>query len=309
MTQAPKYARLTVSLINDFIRFKHAMKRSFLTQSLICLLALSCSVRELDTMDGIADGKVYFATLESYAQPDTKVYVDEDIKIRWDADDRISLFEQSTMNRQYRYTGETGSVDGNFVLVTDPFGTGGDLDYLCAVYPYLISTKIKNNDLLYLTLPEKQTYRKESFGPGANTMVSVTKDNPLKFKNVGGYLVLKFYGEGIAVSSIRLEGKNGEKLSGDATMKPEIGVLPKISMAESAGTSITLTCDEPIKLGAGKENATIFWMVVPPTSFSKGFKLTVTDPDGKVFVKETEKELSIVRNTVLRIAPVELKLN
>ena len=92
-------------------------------------------------------------------------------------------------------------------------------------------------------------------------------------------------------------------------MKPEIGVLPKITMAETAGTSITLTCDEPIKLDAGKENATVFWMVVPPTSFSKGFKLTVTDPDGKVFVKETDKNLTIIRNTLVRVSPVEVKLN
>lgn len=286
------------------------MKRGFFLQALICLLAISCSVQEPDNMDRIADGgKVYFATLESYVQPDTRVYVDENIKICWDANDRISMFEQLSLNRQYRYTGETGSVDGNFVLVADPFGTGLELDYLCAVYPYLYSTKIRNDGLLYLTLPEKQTYRKESFGPGANIMVSVTKDNPLKFKNVGGYLVLKFYGEGVSVSSIRLEGKNGEKLSGEATMKPEIGVLPKITMDETAGTSITLTCDEPIKLDAGKENATVFWMVVPPTSFSKGFKLTVTDPDGKVFVKETDKNLTIIRNTLVRVSPVEVKLN
>lgn len=287
------------------------MKRGSFVKALICLLAVSCSVREPDNMEGIAiGGKVYFATLESYAQPDTKAYVDENIKIRWDADDRISLFEHLTKNLQYRFTGNTGDVDGTFQEVpSSSFSTGGDLDYLCAVYPYLTSTKIRNDDLLYLTLPEKQTYRKGSFGPGANTMVSVTEEEPLEFKNAGGYLVLKFYGNGVSVSSIRLEGKNDEKLSGQATMKPEIGVLPKITMAETAGTSITLTCDEPTELGAEKENATVFWMVVPPTTFSKGFKLTVTDPDGKVFVKETDKSLSIVRNTLVRVSPVEVKLN
>ena len=287
------------------------MKRSVLLQSLVFLLAVSCSVRELDTMDGFADGgKVYFASLESYAEPDTRVYVDENIKIRWDADDRISLFDHLTKNRQYRFTGKTGDTDGSFERVAgSSFSTGNPLDYLCAVYPHLTSTKIENDDLLYLTLPEKQTYRKDSFGPGANTMVSVTEDEPMKFKNAGGYLVLKFYGDGVSVSSIRLEGKNGEKLSGLATMKPVIGELPKITMAETAGTSITLTCDEPIALDAKKENATVFWMVVPPMTFSKGLKLTVTGPDGRVIVKETDKNLTIVRNTLFRVAPVELKLN
>ena len=279
--------------------------------SFICLLLVSCSVQELDTKDSFSyEEKVYFATLESYAGPDSRVYVDESIKIRWDADDRISLF-RTTYNQQYRFTGNSGDVAGEVkAVVTNSFVTGNPIDYLCAVYPYLESTGLENDDMLTMTLPENQTYRKGSFGPGANTMVSITKkENPLEFKNVGGYLVLNFYGDGVSVSSIKLEGNNDEKLSGEATMKPEIGAPPKITMAKTAGTSITLTCDKPVELGADKESVTVFWMVVPPTEFSKGFKLTVTDLDGRVFVKETDKDVSIVRNTVLRVAPLEIKLN
>ncbi len=286
------------------------MKSYSILLSLICLLMLSCSIQEFDTKDTFSDEDiVYFVTLESYAEPDTRVYVDENLKIRWNADDRISLF-RTTYNQQYRFTGNTGDVTGEVKAVTSSFVTGNTIDYCCAVYPYLESTGLDNDDMLTMTLPENQTYRKGSFGPGANTMVSVTKkDNKLEFKNVGGYLVLKVYGDGVSVSSIKLEGKNDEKLSGEATMKPKIGVLPKITMAQTAGTSITLTCDKPVELGADKESVTVFWMVVPPTEFSKGFKLTVTDSDGRVFVKETDKDVSIVRNTVLRVAPLEIKLN
>ena len=287
------------------------MKRVLFLQSLICLLVVSCSVHELDTKDSpILEDDVFYASLESYSDSDTRVYVDESIKILWDADDRITIFNENTLNQQYRFTGNTGANSGFFKKVpNDDFGTGNDMSFICAVYPYLEATEISNSGVLTLTLPEEQPYREGSFGPGANTMVSATEDNLLKFKNVGGYLVLKFYGEGVSVSSITLEGHNGEKLSGIATVKPAVGVIPNIAMASTAGTSITITCDEPVELGATKEDATVFWMVVPPTSFTEGFKLTVTAPDGRTYVKETSAKVSITRNGVQKISPIEVVLS
>lgn len=288
------------------------MKRGLFLQSLICLLIVSCSVQEPDTKGVVTPGDdIFYATLESYAGPDTKVYVDEKIKMHWDEGDLISMFNKTTLNQEYRFDGKTGDSAGKFEKVSDPFGTGNPFGYVCAVYPYKPSpsTKIGNDDVLTLTLPAEQVYQEGSFGPGANTMVSVTEGNPLMFKNVGGYLVLKFYGKGISISSIKLEGNNGEKLSGKATMTPVIGEVPKITLSDDKATSITLTCDKPVELDESKENSTMFWMVVPPTSFSKGFKLTVTGSDGKEFIKNTDKNLSIVRNTLLRIAPIEVKFN
>ena len=286
------------------------MKKVLFLQSLACLLLVSCSINELDTNDRIQLGDdIFYASLESYSDPDTRVYVDENIKILWDADDRITIFNKYTYNQEYRFAGATGDNAGAFKKVpNDDFVTGNDMDFICSVYPYIESTSISNKGVLSLNLPAEQAYREGSFGPGANTMVSATEDNQLKFKNVGGYLVLKFYGEGVSVSSIKLEGNNGEKLSGAATVKPAVGVIPNITMASTAGSSITITCDEPIELGATKEEATQFWMVVPPTKFTQGFKLTVTDPNGNEFVKETSANLSIARNGVLRISPIEVVL-
>lgn len=288
------------------------MKKLFFLQTLICLLAMSCTVQEPDTKGIVSPkNKVFFASLESYNDPDTKVYVDKKIKLHWDADDRITVFNKTTLNQEYRFTGETGDRSGDFELVEDPFGTGNDVEYICAVYPYQYSTKIGNDDVMILTLPAEQVYLEDSFGAGANTMISCTKSDPLEFKNACGYLVLKFFGEGISVSSIKLEGNNSELLSGKATWSPVIGELPAIKMnpnaAKSGDNAITLTCENPVALKADKEDATVFWMVVPPTDFEKGFTLTVTNPDGKTFVKKTDKNLSVARNTLLRIAPIEVK--
>ena len=283
------------------------MKKLLSLQALICLLAVSCSVQEPDTM-GIATpkDKVFYASLESYSDPDTRVYVDEKIKLHWDADDRISLFNETTLNQEYYFTGNTGDKAGTFELVDDPFGTGTEVKYILAVYPYKVTNKISNADVLSVVLPAEQTYREGSFGPGANTMISCTKDDQLTFKNVCGYLVLKFYGEG-SVSSITLEGNDGELLAGKSTWTPTIGEIPTMKMNSAADKAITLACENAVKLDAAKENSTLFWIVVPPTDFANGFTLTVTNPEGKTFVKKTDKNLSIVRNTLLRIAPIEVK--
>ena len=285
----------------------NTMKKGLFLQSLICLMATSCSVEDMGIESPSSFGNdVFFAGVESVSTPDTKVYVDENIKIIWDAEDRISIFNKKTLNQQFMFMGETGDNSGYFNYVSSPSGSGYSLGYICAVYPYMSSTKISNSGVMTLSLPAEQAYREGTFGPGANTMVSTTKDNLLSFKNVGGYLVLKFYGEGVSVSSIKLEGHNGELLAGKATLTPAVGTPPTITMASTAETSITLYCDNPVELGATKENASVFWMVVPPTAFTKGFKLTVTDPDGNVFVKETSANLSITRNGLLRISPIEV---
>ncbi len=285
------------------------MKKGLFLHSVIGLLAVSCSVQELDTPSAApSEDDVFYASLESASGPDTKVYIDEDIKILWDEGDRISIFNKTTLNQQFKFAGETGDNSGFFNRVSAPSGTGSPLGYICAVYPYQSSTSMSSSGVLSLTLPAVQPYREDTFGLGANTMVSATETNTLNFKNVGGYLALKFYGDDVTIASIKLEGNNGERLSGKATVRPSVGSDPNITMSSTAGTSITLNCENPVDVGTTKEDATIFWMVVPPTNFTKGFKLTVTDPDGNVYVKETSANLSIARNGVLRIAAIEAQL-
>ena len=282
-----------------------------LLQAVACLPLISCSVEEMDTRDiAPSTDELFYARLESRSDADTKVYVDENVKILWNEDDRITIFNKYTYNQEYRFLGETGDNAGAFKMVpNDDFVTGNNLDYVYAVYPYLETTKISNSSVMTVTLPAAQSYLENSFGPGANVMTSATEDNMLMFKNVGGYLVLKFYGANVSVSSIRLEGNGGERLSGKATVTQAVGETPTVKMASNAGTTVTLNCDAPVRLGTTPEEAVPFWFVLPPTDFTRGFTLTVTGADGGEFVKTTEKSKSIVRNRVLRISPVEVVLN
>ena len=282
------------------------MKGFALSLGIVAGLVVSCSTKEIDFRTPIQDDVVFYASFERPSGIDTRVYANEDLLLRWTGDDRVSIFEKNTRNQQYRFTGETGDNAGGFDKVAgSEFTTGNAISHIVSVYPYQESTKISKSETITITLPAEQHYAENSFGLGANTMVSVTSNNFLQYKNVCGYLVVRLYGDGVSVSSITLRGNNGEKLAGKATVTMPLDGVPTTTMAYDATSEITLTCAIPVQLGATAEESTLFWFVVPPVTFSKGFTITVSG-NGGVFEKTTAKTVTIKRNNLSKISPIEV---
>ena len=91
-----------------------------LRASVIILMALcvaSCTPKGIDVTFESASGRSFFATIENEVDTDTRVYADHNLRVLWNADDRISVFDKSTANKQYRFMGETGSKGGTFKQV------------------------------------------------------------------------------------------------------------------------------------------------------------------------------------------------
>lgn len=258
------------------------------------LFVVGCSNEENLTPN--ATPRKFTAAFEDAA---TRTYVDKNFKLLWNADDRLTIFT-STLNEQYKFEGSTGDNSGSFTKITSgDFVTGNTISTNYAVYPYSATTSLSNDEVISLTLPATQNYTENSFGLGANTMVAVTSsadDTFLPFKNLGGYLRLQLYGEGVTVKSIKLQGNNDEVLAGEATVTADYGSLPELTLAEDGTTTITLDCGEGVTLGASADKATIFWLVVPPTTFEGGFAITIADTEGKTMTKSTTNNFSIERN-------------
>ena len=285
------------------------MKRFALYIGLATALMASCSIQEEDVKTPPQDDVIFYASFEQPVEAGTRVYANEDLLLRWTADDRVSIFNKLTYNQEYRFTGQTGANAGGFKKVdNDEFVTGNTISHVVSVYPYQESTAISESEETSLTLPAVQHYAENTFGLGANTMISVSDDNVLMYKNVGGYLRISLYGEGVSVSSITLKGNNGEKLAGKATVTMPLDGTPSAMMAEDATDQITLVCDTPVVLGATAEESTRFWFVVPPVTFSKGFTITVKASSGRNFEKSTDKTIAIVRNNLSKMAPIEVVL-
>ena len=263
------------------------MKNRIFSLGIMALLLVACSVNEMDIATPTAKyAEEFFATIEDAS---TRVFVDDDLMVLWHADDRVSIFNKYTYNQQYRFTGNTGANSGSFTKVpNDDFVTGNALNSVYAIYPYKESTEISNQGVLTINLPAIQSYAENSFGVGANTMVSCSEGNELLFKNLCGYIMLKLYGDNVTVKSISIKGNNDEPLAGKATVNASIDNAPTMTFDASATKEITLTFDAPVTLGTTAETATSFWLVVPPTIFTKGITLTVKDDKNGEFKKFME---------------------
>ena len=292
--------------------------KKILTFVTIALTMFACSKQD-DAPEGMLlnkDGEktVFYATTEGSTTPGTKVFADEDLKVLWNADDRISIFNMSTQNDQYMFTGDDGDTGGQFEEVPANTKSRSDLEHVYAVYPFSADNAIDNTgSQITVNLPEEQSYLEHSFGKGANTMVAVTDDNFLGFKNVCGYLRFRFYGDNVSVKSIKLEGNNEEKIAGKAYIAPVMEGTPTVSMDETATGSITMNCSDPVTIGTSSTDYTEFIFVIPPTVFSKGFKVTVTDNNGGIFEKSSTKSLTISRNKIesmgaMKVVPQQVAL-
>ena len=181
----------------------------------ILLILAGCTDMSIEGLSTHAEEEFY-ATIEG---SDSRTYVDDQIRLRWTAEDRVTIFKKTTYNREFMFTGATGANAGGFKQksVDDDFWYGIDIPYNYAVYPHSSTTQIDETDHFFtLTMPSEQTYVENSFGLGANTMVAVSESGQLMFKNVGSYLRVRLYGDDTSVSSITLTSKGDVSISGTA---------------------------------------------------------------------------------------------
>ncbi|MBQ5844805.1 MAG: leucine-rich repeat domain-containing protein [Alistipes sp.] len=269
---------------------------------------IGCSMDNITVSYQTDKSDIYYASFEEFGE-ELRTYVDEDVKLLWHEDDRISLF-RTTLNEQFKFTGATGDNSGGFALIeSDEYVTGNVVSTNYAVYPYDATTKLSNDEIIQLTMPAVQHYAENSFGRGANTMVAASENTSSKFlpfRNLGGYIIVKLYGEDTTIKSIEFKGNNEEVIAGAATAEAKYGYLPVVTMLESGTTTITLDCGEAgVTISSDSANPTSFWFVVPPITFEGGFTFTITDINGNTFTKSTTKKQTVVRNEVKSMSGFE----
>ena len=289
------------------------MKHAVLFLGIAAAMLASCAVQEEEFRTPVREDVKFYATFEQPDEAGTKVYANQDLYLRWDADDEVSIFNKNTYNQQYRFLGETGANAGEFAKVENAeFVTGNTIEHVVSFYPYDKELTINENEVIEFDFPAEQSYRSHSFGRESNPMISVTDDNVLQYKNLGGYLTISLYGEG-SVTSIVLHGNRDEGISGGGLVSMSPGSEPNIGLYYRSSSSvppseIVLTCPYPISLWSSEESATEFWFVVPPLEFRSGFTVTVNTNVG-TFTKKTTKSILIERNRISRMAPMKIEVS
>ncbi len=261
--------------------------RRFLLIAALVLMA-GCSVEpttEPVVPEGVEPslGHIFHATIEG--EEESRVYLDNKIRIRWNADDLITIFEGTTRNRRFKLL---DAMDGDNSAEFEPdykpgFGSGNPIDCYYALYPYASTTKYVYGedegveDYLRYTLPSSQNYKVGSIGDDANVMVAVTADLDdfdLLFRNVCSFLRVKLYGVDQSVKSVVFSGNDGEAVAGAVAITPVYGDVPTMRMLDTE-RSVTLECPAGVDIATTREEATEFWLVVPAQTYSKGYTVTV----------------------------------
>ena len=279
----------------------------------ILLLVVGCS-KEIDfePSPDQAQNRILSGIIADEKDEDneSRVYLDNKIRIRWNNGDLISVFDGTTRNKKFTFLGKDGSSAGDFEdNSASTIGTGNAINCLYGLYPYASNTEYcygedeSEADYLRYTLPATQTYKPNSIGLNANLMVAATankSDKTLVFRNVCSYLRLKLYGADQTVSSIVFKGNTDEVLSGDVAITASYGTAPTIKMlgeAEADNKTITLDCSEGVTVGSTSDEATEFWLVVPPVNFPNGFTITLYGEGNMGQEIVANNNLTFARNT------------
>lgn len=269
------------------------------------IIFASCTNEEVTTVIPVSDE--FYCSIEN--EESTRTSLDQNSNVTWSAEDQLVIFKKSSIPSRYQISeSHVGKTSGSFYKVnSDEFNAGSELDHNVALYPYQENVEITKLDsdsptssykITGYNFPAEQTYAENSFANGAFPMTAVSDNYDLTFRNVCGGIKLQLKGTQ-KVTSIKIEGKNSEKLAGnaDVIVYSDENLKPAITMASNALTSVILNCGSGVSLN--ESTATEFIIALPPVLFNKGFIVEVVDSEGKTHKIETDKANTILRSSIL----------
>lgn len=151
---------------------------------------------------------------------------------------------------------------------------------------------------IYITIPQTQTYVKDSFAEATFPMVSDIAYEPvLNFHNAAGVIRVNLSGkEEVSISSITLTAD--VLMSGDLCYNPAEQIY-KDDSAATGSESITLECESAVTVS---EEAVAFNIVVPHKTYSK-LSIKVKASDGRVHTVNMKegKVIQVQRSGIVNI--------
>ena len=246
-----------------------------------------------DTTHDLAIDRPIDKLYVSIGDDDSRVQLDENCRTVWTEGDHVSVFNKTTDNRRYKFTGQTGDRNGELSYMNGGT-TGSAIDKIIAVYPYNSATSVTTNGTISTTISANQTYCKYSYGIGNNVMIAHSKTEDLSFRNIMGWIRIALTGDKI-VKTITLRGYNNESLAGNITITENLNIV----FTNNTTDTITLDCGNGIQL---TDMPTYFYIAVVPQTFNKGFCADIVSTDNDMTTLATSKSVTIKRNHIITMA-------
>lgn len=266
-------------------------KMTIMCMAALLMLAVSCK-KEAETYSD----KGFQATTESHTgDADNRTSLNG-LDVTWSSGDAIKVFSGSDSKGKVFSTTDT-SDEADFTptgTVTDAFFTPP----YTAIYP--ASAALGANQI---SLLETQHYTKNddvlTFAPGENPMAAVSTTTELPFRNLCGILKFQLYSAtSCTVKSLRVTSlKDGEQLWGTGTVTFD-GQEADLGALSNGGASVVLDCGDGVALSNNGSQPTEFLVVIPGGALSEGFKLTVTDADGRVWSRTANTNNMITKSKI-----------
>ncbi len=288
------------------------MKKS-LSVLLAAFLSLAACQNIEQLVPEVADD-VLSAHIEQYEV--TKTVLGESNNILWSEDDQIVAFMKTSYGHKYQILSSfAGKTYADFSKTSsgsgDNLSAGMKWDHNVAYYPYAEGIECVKSDVNYtldVVIPADQTYAENSFGNGYFPMVAVSEDNDITFKNICGGMKLQLKGTQ-KVTSITVQGKNNELLSGAATVTAYTDgeTKPSITLTgtDAASKSVTLDCGAGVQLS--ESTVTEFIIALPPVVFTEGFVVIITDSEDNEHLVTSDRENEVIRSSLLVMPEVTLE--
>lgn len=218
----------------------------------------------------------------------------------WEQSDAIGIFSNATAEA-VRY--DLTEIQGDEARFESETGVSGEEFY--AFYPYSAQSAVEGTKISY-RLTDGQDYRTGSFDTGDCPMVAKSTNSDFRFLQTCGIIRLRLTGT-MAVSSIRLQGNNGEALAGDGTI--DIASDAPVFTIDGSGdklTAIQLRASANVQLS--ESGVTEFYFVVAPQTFTQGITVDITGSvNGKeqTICKQTQKSITVTRSVISSFAAVD----
>ena len=229
------------------------------------------------------------------------------ISLAWENGTAVSVFRSKT-NEKFVYSAETSVFKKE-----DNLEKSDALGNVYGIHPYKGANRIEGEGKVKLSFPTDQAYVAGGISLANTPLVAVSANSTsteMEFKQVAGIACVKLYGTA-AIKSVEIKGANGESLAGTAEATCGADSEPNLSVVALKSDKVTLTAAEAVTLGTTAEEATPFYVLIPPTTFSQGYQITIVDSYDNVIrknfkVDEETPAVTVGRNQIVELASLEI---
>ena len=266
------------------------------------ILAASCSNEEKKDNEPVVQQPVQlvFQGVQSDGGADTKSYLDGG-SVYWNTYDAINVFAAGS---SYRFDTKEGGATVTFVGVV----LSEDIHYY-GLFPYDESATYDSDTYTYTTtFPAEQTAVANSFAKDANVTVATTTNNEMTFhfKNVCGLVKFNITSAEATLPFTKavLEGLSSEHIAGAMSIVYNPPAVPDpLGTISGDGTAIALNVvdeDPGDAITPTFAKDTDYYFVVPPTTFSAGYKITFSNADETITgVHSIASSKEVIRSKIL----------